>query len=70
MIEFAALTYGLIASFVMASANRNRREARGHPRKLVLFGWVLMSFSLSMAVGLFALVGYGTITGSQVALGL
>lgn len=62
MFEFAALTYGLIASFVMASANNNRRAARAHPPFLILFGWVLMSFSLTVGVGLLGYAGYGVAT--------
>ena len=64
MFEFAALTYGVIASFVMASASRNRREARSHPPILMLFGWLLMAFSLTMGVGLLGYAGYGMVTGT------
>ena len=64
MFEFAALTYGLITSFVMASASRNRRAARSHPKVLVMFGYGLMSFSLSVGVGLFGYAGYSVMNGS------
>ena len=63
MFEFAALTYGVIASFVMTSANRNRREARRNPAILALFGWALMAFSLTVGVGLFGCAGYQIATG-------
>ncbi|WP_174273431.1 hypothetical protein [Sphingomonas bacterium] len=45
MLEFATLTYGMLASFVVASASRNRREARTDPLILTVFAWVLLSFS-------------------------
>ena len=45
MIEVAVLTYGALASFVVASASRNKREARVNPPIVALFGWGLMSFS-------------------------
>ncbi|HWI84797.1 MAG TPA: hypothetical protein VNT42_00545 [Sphingomonas sp.] len=64
MFEFAALTYGLIASFVMASAHRNRREARTHPPILLMLGWTLMAFSLTVGVGLFGYAGYSVLTGA------
>ena len=66
MFEFAALTYGVIATFVMASAHRNRRDARRNPPLLALFGWLLMAFSLSVGVGLLGYAGYCAITGAVV----
>jgi len=68
MFEFAALTYGVIATFVMASTSRNRREARNNPPLLTLFGWVLMAFSLSVGVGLLGYCGYGAITGAPLLI--
>lgn len=68
MFQFAALTYGVIASFVMASAHRNRREARNNPPLLTLFGWVLMAFSLSVGVGLLGYCGYSALTGTPLAI--
>ena len=70
MFEFAALTYGVIASFVMASVHRNRRDARINPPLLTLFGWVLMAFSASVGVGLLGYAGYSAITGTPVAISL
>lgn len=58
MFEAAALFYGLIASFVMASASRNRREKRHNPPVVLLAGWLLMSFS--GAIGLM-LLGYAAV---------
>jgi hypothetical protein len=68
MFEFAALTYGVIATFVMASTGRNRREARNNPPLLTLFGWVLMAFSLSVGVGLLGYCGYSALTGAPVTI--
>ena len=68
MVEFAALTYGLIASFVMATTHRNRREARGNPPLLMLLGWMLMAFSLTIGVGLLGYAGYSAATGTVIAL--
>ena len=67
MFEFAALTYGVITSFVMASVHRNRREARAHPPLLVLFGWTLMTFSLTTGLGLLGYCAYHASTGTPIA---
>ena len=67
MFEFAALTYGVIASFVMASASRNHREARQHPPLLIAFGWMLMAFSGTVGTGLLAYAGYHALVGTPVA---
>jgi len=68
MFEFAAVTYGVIASFVMASASRNRREARSNPPMLHAFGWTLMTFSATTGVGLLGYCGYHALTGAAVAI--
>jgi dipeptide/tripeptide permease len=65
MFEFAALTYGVLASFVMASASRNRRERRRNPPVLVLFGLMLMSLSAGLAVLLLGYAGYEILSGAQ-----
>ncbi len=64
MIEFAALTYGVLASFVMATVSRNRREARTNPPMLSLFAWVLAGFSLTAAVMLIGYVGWQALSGN------
>ena len=68
MFEFAALTYGVIASFVMASTSRNRREAIANPPLLQAFGWTLMTFSGLTGVGLLGYCGYHAFTGTPVAI--
>ena len=66
MFEFAALTYGLLASFVMASVDRNRRTAQRNPPVLMLFGYVLMAFSATVGAGLLAYTSYHAIAGTTV----
>ena len=68
MLEFAAVTYGVIASFVMASTSRNRREAVANPPMLHAFGWVLMTFSATTGVGLLGYCGYHALTGAAVTI--
>ena len=55
MFEVAALFYGVLASFIMASASRNRREARRNPPAVQLFGWAMLAFSAAMGA---MLLGY------------
>lgn len=55
MLEVAAMTYGVVASFVLSSASRNAREARANPPQVALLGWLLMSFSGATGA---ALLGY------------
>jgi hypothetical protein len=67
MFEFAALTYGMLASFVLASFSNNKRAERSNPRILTLFGWGLMAFSLTLSLLLTGWLTYQTI-GGQIAL--
>lgn len=68
MFELVAVTYGVIASFVMASAARNRRHARINPPILTLFGWMLMAFSGTVGLGLLGIAGYSVLTGTPVGI--
>ena len=68
MFQLAALTYGLIVSFVMASTLRNRREARTNPPILHAFGWTLMTFSGTTGIGLLTYCGYHAMTGAPVII--
>ena len=63
MLEVAALFYGVIASFIMASAARNRREARGNPRIIILFGWFMLALSAAMGALLLGAAGWQLLTG-------
>ncbi len=64
MFEFAALTYGVLASFLMASVGRNKREARSNPPVLTLFAWLFAAFSLSSALLLIGYVGWNALSGT------
>lgn len=50
MIEFAIFLYGLLAAFVLLSAEQNRRMARPNPTMVTIVGWGLFSMSSSLAV--------------------
>ena len=50
MFEFAALSYGMLASFVLASITNNNRANRDNPRIVTMFGWMLMAFSLTLSL--------------------
>jgi hypothetical protein len=50
MFEFAAFTYGVLASFVLASISNNKRAERSDPHILTLFGWGLMAFSMTLSL--------------------
>ena len=45
MLEFAAVTYGLLATFVLSALGRNHRERRPHPTFLRNFGYLLCGVS-------------------------
>jgi uncharacterized membrane protein len=63
MFEFAAFTYGVLASFVLASLNSNKRANRANPPVVSMFGWGLMAFSLTLSLLLSGWVVYKTIGG-------
>ncbi len=56
MMEFAALTYGLLASVILSTAQRNRTLARPHPPMLLYVGYLLCGVSGGLALGLGYLV--------------
>ena len=57
MFEFAALSYGLLASIILSAAQRNRKLARPHPPLLLYMGYLLFGLSggLALALGYLAL---------------
>ena len=63
MFEFAAFTYGVLASFVLASISNNTKAERSNPRILTMFGWCLMAFSLTLSLLLTGFIAYRTIGG-------
>ncbi|WP_022681402.1 hypothetical protein [Sphingobium bisphenolivorans] len=50
MVEFAALTYGLLASVILSAARRNHKLARPHPPLLFYTGYLLCGVSAGVAV--------------------
>ncbi|WHO38124.1 hypothetical protein PMI04_016380 [Sphingobium sp. AP49] len=62
MMEFAALTYGLLASVILSAAKRNRKLNKPHPPLLLYMGYLLCGLSAGLAivlvyVALFQLTG-------------
>ncbi len=58
MVEFAALTYGLLASVILSAAQRNRKLARPHPPLLLYIGYLLCGVSAGVAL----VLGYIALT--------
>ncbi|MBG6119326.1 MULTISPECIES: hypothetical protein [unclassified Sphingobium] len=52
MMEFAALTYGLLASIILSAAQRNHKLARPHPPLLLYLGYLLCGLSAGLALAL------------------
>ena len=50
MFEFAALTYGVLASIILSAAQRNRKLAKPHPPILLYAGYLLCGLSAGVAV--------------------
>ncbi|HVF94208.1 MAG TPA: hypothetical protein VM900_07825 [Sphingomonas sp.] len=50
MLGAIVLTYGMLASFVLSGATRNRRMRRPDPPILAYVGWVLCGLSGGLAV--------------------
>ncbi|MCP1468797.1 hypothetical protein J3E64_000464 [Sphingobium sp. OAS761] len=52
MVEFAALTYGLLTSVILSAAQRNRRLRQPHPPMLCYAGYLLCGLSAGAALAL------------------
>lgn len=50
MIEFAAMSYGLLASVILSAAQRNHRMEKPHPPLLLYTGYLLCGLSAGIAV--------------------
>lgn len=61
MFEFAAITYGLLASVILSAAQRNRKLAKPHPPMLLYIGYLVCGLSTGLAIAL------GTIAMTQIA---
>ena len=59
MLQIAIFAYGLLTSFVLSGAARNRKLARPNPPILDYFGYVLMGASGAASVLLFGYAAYG-----------
>ncbi len=58
MVEFAAVTYGLLMSFVFSSLHTNERRAQPTPAIMVAVGYFLCGVSATLAACLVGLAGY------------
>ncbi len=52
MVEVAVATYGVLASFVLSGAERNKREGRPNPPAVEYAGFALCAVSTAVAIGL------------------
>lgn len=50
MLNFLMMAYMVVVTFVLASADRNRRAVRPHGRAIVMAGEVAFSASATLAV--------------------
>ena len=64
MTEMAALAYGLLATFVMQSVQRNRKTQQTNPPILTHFAWALLGFSAALGVILLGYAGWETLGGA------
>lgn len=63
MFEVAALTYGMLTSFVLASISNNLKAHRANPRIVTMFGWGLMAFSATLSLLLTGWVAWQAVEG-------
>jgi hypothetical protein len=49
MVGAIVFTYGLLTSFVLSGASRNRKLQRPNPPMLVYIGYVCLGFSVGLA---------------------
>lgn len=57
-MEIAGLFYGILLSFVLSAASRNRREGRSHPPMLLYVGHLVLGLTAGAAVALAIWVGF------------
>jgi hypothetical protein len=58
MFEAIFFTYGLLTSFVLSGAARNRKLQRANPPMLEYCGYVLFGCSAALSAMLFGLAGW------------
>jgi hypothetical protein len=68
MFEAIFFTYGLLASFVLSGATRNRKLKRANPPLLEYCGHVLFGCSAALSVMLFGLAAWHLLTAGSAGL--
>ncbi len=63
MLEAVALTFGMLVSFVLTGATRNRRLRRANPPMLTYVGYVLVGISAGVCALALGYAAYGFATG-------
>lgn len=58
MIEFAALTYGMLLSFVFSSLRANQKRQQKNPAIMVMIGYFLVGVTAVISAALFGLAAH------------
>ncbi len=67
MIEFAAVTYGLLLSFVLSSLHLNQKYRRRSPRIMIAMGYFLVGATGMLSAALFGYAAWVTLAGGAPA---
>lgn len=67
MIEFAAVTYGLLLSFVLSSLHLNQKHRRPNPRLMIAMGYFLVGATGMLSAALFGYAAWATLVGGASA---
>ena len=67
MIEFAAVTYGLLLSFVLSSLHLNIKHRRPSPRAMIVIGYFLVGATGALSAALFGYAAWATLVGGTPA---
>ena len=63
MLEAVALTFGMLVSFVLTGATRNRKLQRPNPPMLTYVGYVLVGITACVSLMAAGYAAYGFATG-------
>lgn len=66
MLEVAALTYGMLLSFVLTGASRNRKLQRPNPAVLNHIGYVLFGMTCAVSAMLTVYALWGVANGAAI----
>lgn len=66
MIEAVALTFGMLVSFVLTGATRNRKLRRPNPPMLTHLGYVLVGICACVSVLALGYAGWAAATGQAI----